>query len=278
VQRRLERLRQDEPRLPRGGPEQANRVAREIPMGKIPWDQAEPGHFEADLVHHSGPSTAGEYVHTLQLIDVATGWSERVAVLGRSQRAMEAGFRHILQRLPFPIRELHPDNGSEFLNDHLVRFWGEQITGLSLSRSRPYHKNDNRFVEPRNDTLVRAYLGQVRLDTAEQCAALNTFYDQMWLYYNGFQPVLRLREKVFRATHVTRRWDVASTPWTRLLATTVLTVAQRAELETLREATNPRVLRQAIYRNLERLVHQARTPRVLESERPAMPTTAETAA
>jgi len=278
VQRRLERLRQDEPRLPRGGPEQANRVARAIPMRTIAWDEAEPGHFEVDLVHHSGPVTAGDYVHTLQLIDVATGWSERVAVLGRGHRAMEAGFRHVLERLPFPILELHPDNGSEFLNDHLVRFWGSEITGLALSRSRPYHKNDNRFVEQTNDTLVRAYLGQVRLDTVQQCAALNALYDRMWLYYNGFQPVLRLREKVFQATHVTRRWDTARTPLARLLATETLTAERRAEVEALREATNPRALRRTIDADLERLVRQARTPRVVEPPGAAVLTKTVTAA
>ena len=120
-------------------------------MGRIPWDTRESGHFEVDLVHHSGSSTSGEYVHTLQMVDVALGWSERVAVLGRGQRAMELGFRRIQARFPYQIRELHPDNGSEFLNDHLVRFWGSEITGLKLSRSRPWKKNDNRFIEQKND-------------------------------------------------------------------------------------------------------------------------------
>jgi hypothetical protein len=73
-----------------------------------------------------------------------TFWSERVAVLGRGQIAMEAGFRRILERMPFAILELHPDNGSEFFNQHLLRFWKDKVTGLQLSRSRPYHKNDNR--------------------------------------------------------------------------------------------------------------------------------------
>ena len=89
-------------------------------MGRIPWDISDPGHFEVDLVHHNGESSAGLYGHTIQLVDVATGWSERVAVMGRGQNAMEAGFRRIVERLPFPIRELHPDNGSEFFNQHLV--------------------------------------------------------------------------------------------------------------------------------------------------------------
>lgn len=255
VQRRLSRLGQDRCRLPRRGPERANQVARAIPMQRIPWDTTEPGHFEVDLVHHSGPSTSGDYVHTLQLLDVATGWSERVAVLGRSQRAMEGGFRRILARLPFRIVELHPDNGPEFLNPHLVRIWGAEITGLRLSRSRPYHKNDNRFVEQKNDTLVRAYLGQARLDTAAQCAALNALYDRMWVYYNLFQPVLRLIEKTVDGTRVRRKWDTAATPLARLLATAVLEPLDRERLETLYATTNPRALRRTIQDGLHALLY-----------------------
>ena len=120
------------------------------------------------------------------MVVVATGWSEQAAVLGRNQQAMETGFRRILDRLPFPIVQLHPDNGSELFNDHMIRFWGEQIVGLKLSRSRPYRKNDNRIVEQKNDTLVRACLcgarrqaclGYERLDTVPhsvQCSTPST--------------------------------------------------------------------------------------------------------
>src|SRR6266567_4174777 len=128
-------------RLPQKGAERANQVTKGVPMGRIPWDISDPGHFEVDLVHHNGESSAGLYGHTIQLIDVATGWSERVAVLGSGQVAMEVGFRRILERLPFPIRELHPDNGSEFFNQHLVRFWKDKVVGVHLSRSRPFQKN-----------------------------------------------------------------------------------------------------------------------------------------
>jgi hypothetical protein len=254
VQRHLTRLAQDTPRLPRKRPGAANRVARAIPMRRIPWDEAEPGHFEVDLVHHSGPSTQGEYLHTLQLIDVATGWSERVAVLGRSFRHMAAGFEQILQRLPFAVREFHPDNGPEFLNDHLVRFWGDRVPGLVLSRSRPYHKNDNRFVEQKNDTLVRAYVGDARLDTPAQGAALNALYERMWLYYNLFQPVLHLIEKTAQGTRVRRRWDTAQTPYERLATTPALPLAARARLDALYQATNPRALRREIYARIEALL------------------------
>jgi len=265
VQRILTRLSQDVPRLPRRGPERANHLAREIPMGRIPWDTAESGHFEVDLVHHCGGSTSGEYVHTLQMVDVALGWSERVAVLGRGQRAMEAGFRRIQARLPYPIRQLHPDNGSEFLNDHLVRFWGGAITGLKLSRSRPWQKNDNRFVEQKNDTLVRAYFGNERLDTLAEFEAMNEVYEQMWVYYNLFQPVLHLTAKeviegIDGKFKVKRKWDEAKTPYQRLLETGGVTGASAKSLAVLHAQTNPRQLRRQIYERRDALFDQVGDP------------------
>jgi hypothetical protein len=253
VQRILGALPRPTPRLPQRGPERANDARQGVPMGRLPWQLDTPGHFEVDLVHHSGPSTAGEYVHTLQLVDVATGWSERVAVLGRSYAAMAAGFRRVLGRLPFPVRELHPDNGGEFFNHHLLRFWGEHIVGLTLSRSRPYHKNDNRLVEQKNDTLVRAYVGHGRLETAAQAAALNRIYERCWLYYNLLQPVLHLREKAVTAERLRRKWDTAATPYQRLVATGALPDDWRATLDARHAQTNPRELRRAIYADLARL-------------------------
>jgi hypothetical protein len=123
VKRMLAHLGRDERRLPRRGPERATQVMREIPARRIPWNVQEPGHMEADTVHHGGMSSQGDFVYTIQMIDVATGWSERVAVLGRSGLVVQAGCQRILARLPFPILEFHPDNGSEFLNNHLYRFF-----------------------------------------------------------------------------------------------------------------------------------------------------------
>ena len=115
VSRVLRAYRSQRRRLPQKGAERANQVTKGVPMGRLAWDLKEPGHFEVDLVYHSGESTTGEHGHTIQMVDVATGWSERVAVMGRGQRAMEAGFAHLLSRLPFAIVELHPDNASRVL-------------------------------------------------------------------------------------------------------------------------------------------------------------------
>jgi hypothetical protein len=259
VARLLARHRCHQRRLPRKGPERANQVTKGVPMGRIAWNTTEPGHFEVDLVFHSGPSVVGEHMHTLQLIDVATGWSERVAVLGRGQHAMVAGFERVLARLPFAVREIHPDNGTEFFNAHLVRFWKEKVVGVQLSRSRPYHKNDNRLVEQKNDSLVRQYFGNVRLDTVEQWTLMNEIYELMWLYYNLFQPVMHLKEKVTIKDTVRRKWDQAQTPYERLKATSALGPEQRERLDALYAHTNPRQLRTEIYHRLDRLWDMAAT-------------------
>jgi hypothetical protein len=258
VERRLKTIRQDQPRLARRRPRPANRLLRDVPMRPIPWDVGEPGHFETDLVHHSGPSASGEFVCSVQMIDVATGWSERVAVLGRSYIVMQDAFGRMLARLPFPVLELHPDNGTEFFNHHLLRFWTKKVQGVSLSRSRPYHKNDNRFVEQKNDTLVRAYVGYERLDTVAQTLALNRLYDKMWVYYNLFQPVMRLTDKTVirqegQPARIKRRYAPARTPFDRLCATNVMLPQHQQQLEALRDRTNPRRLRQEIYDAIDHL-------------------------
>jgi len=258
VDRILARLRQDEPRLRRRRRNRPKNLLRDVPMKRLPWQEQEPGHFEVDLVHHCGYTASGDYVHTLQMIDVATGWSERAAVLGRSYRAMRDGFNRILVRLPFPVREIHPDNGGEFFNNHMLRFWKGLKPKPQLSRSRPYHKNDNRFVEQKNSTLVRAYLGYDRLDSVAHTLAVNQLYDKMWLFYNFFQPVMRLSEKKWlhqegQPSLIKRRHDIARTPFDRLCETEAISKERRAQLETLRDQTNPRQLRREIYELIDHI-------------------------
>ena len=258
VRRRLGRLRQDEPhRRRRRRAAQPSGLLHQVPMGRIPWDVGEPGHFEVDLVHHCGSSSSGLYICTLQMLDVATGWTERAAVLGRGYAAMQDAFQYLLNRIPFPVLEVHPDNDSTFFNHHMFRFWGGRLSGTRLSRSRPYHKNDNRFVEQSNSSRVRDYLGNVRLDTVAQTWSMHHLYDRMWVYHNIFQPVMRLKEKRAipdpegGATRVQRIHDQAQTPFERLCATGVLEPQVQAQLESLRAATNPRQLREDIYDRLD---------------------------
>jgi hypothetical protein len=257
VRDRLRQYRQDEPWTPRRPPRSPNPFLQDIPMQRLPWDIDTPGYFEVDLVHHCGTSAHGEYVHTLQMIDVFSGWSERVAILGRSFRVVEAGFKRILERLPFPIIGLHPDNGSEFFNHHMLNFW-QEYPQVELSRSRPYRKNDNRFVEQKNSSLVRAYVGDIRLDTVAQTQALENVYHQLWLFNNCFQPSLRLATKHTlpadngHPPRIRRQYS-ALTPWQRVCDAGVLEAEIQDLLQLRINMKNPRLLRRQIYADLDAL-------------------------
>ena len=257
VRDRLRQYRQDEPWTPRRPPRSPNPFLQDIPMRRLPWDIDTPGYFEVDLVHHCGTSAHGEYVHTLQMIDVFSGWSERVAILGRSFRVVEAGFERILKRLPFPIHGVHPDNGSEFFNNLMLSFWRHHPQ-VELSRSRPYRKNDNRFVEQKNSSLVRAYVGDLRLDTVAQTQALRNIYNQLWLFNNCFQPSLHLSSKQTIPAddhHPTRmrRHHSARTPWWRICDADVLSSDVQDLLQLRIDVTNPRLLRRQFHADLDAL-------------------------
>jgi hypothetical protein len=259
VARYLRRMGQDERRLPRRPPRREKAILAGIPMMRLPWDIEQPGYFEVDLVHHSGPSATGHYLHTIQWIDIATGWSERRAVLGRSYLVMQDAFRSILSRLPFPVLCIHPDNDSAFFNYHMQQFWGQIVPGVALTRSRPYHKNDNPHVEQANRTGVRYYLGHSRLDTVAHALAANQLYADLGVYNNFFQPTMHLKQKVFvrqegQPSRVIRRHDTPRTPFHRLCQTDAISPEHKAQLQALRDATNPRQLRQQIYDTVEEIL------------------------
>jgi len=170
-----------------------------------------------------------------------------VAVFGRSYRVMANGFDYALTRLPFAVQEIHPDNGAEFFNLNLLRYWQENIPNLHVSRSRPYQKNDNRFVEENNHSLIRAYIGYDRLDTQAQLKVLRQLYEKLWLYHNFFQPVMRLQEKEYVSPlQYRRKYDQAKTPFDRLKEKNILKESAQLHLEALRDQTNPMTLRNQI--------------------------------
>lgn len=238
VRRMRERYLQDEPRLPRRTGGANSDVQAQVPIRRIPWDIAEPGHFEVDTVHHCGPSASGEFVHTLQMVDVATGWVESAALLGRSYRVTLHAFRRCLVRLPFPVLQVHSDNGSEFMNWHVLRFWHTQCPDALLTRIRPYKKRDNRFVEHRNGALVRALIGHDRMDTVEHVLLLNRVYDLLWLYFNFFQPVMRQTAKHYQDGRAHRKHQDIRTPYARVRASGVLNPTTRKELDDLYKHTD----------------------------------------
>jgi len=159
------------------------------------WEETEPGWFETDTVAHCGETVQCQFVYSLDLVDIATGWSEQGATTGKGEKATVTRMDQIRKRLPFRMKGLDPDNGSEFINWQMKRYC--EKNKVTLTRSRPYHKNDNAHVEQKNWTAIRQLVGYSRLETDKQLNILNDLYANEWrLYLNFFQPTMKLKEKI----------------------------------------------------------------------------------
>ncbi len=225
-------------------------LRRQVPVIVGRWRELDrPGYLEIDLVSHSGEVAAGDWINTICATDLSTGWTERVAVMGKGQVGVLAAIRQIRDQLPFPLLGLHPDNGSEFLNWHLVTYC--QLEEIALSRSRPQHKNDNAHVEQKNWTLVRRLIGYQRLDTVPQLDWLNRLYrDLLRPYNNCFQPVMKLIAKESVGQRTVKRYDRPITPLQRLLDSGAADPAKITSLVELYTAVSPLTLKRQIDRRL----------------------------
>lgn len=266
VRRMMKRIGRPPDTLPqaRRGRRPDSVVQSRVPVGVIPWQEPEPGHFEADLVYHTDNNLDGPYVCTLHLVDVLTGWSERFAILGHEFEAMWQAVLVFKTRCPIPVREIHTDNGTEFMNMAFVSHFGSEIVSARLTRGRPGFKNDNRFVEQKNSSLIRAYVGHLPLHTAEHCALLDHLYSDMGCYYNLFVPVVRQTSRRVKRTptgllQIVRTQDRAATPLDRLLrATPPLPRPTGEQMVALRDDTDPLALKRHIHRHLGELARLAR--------------------
>jgi hypothetical protein len=230
-----------------------------IPIKTDHWDVTLPGYLEIDLVSHSGASAAGEFLYTLDCVDIATGWVERQAVMGKGQLGIVAALREIEQRLPFSLRGIDSDNGSEFINTHLFNFCQQRPKDRSVqfTRSRPYKKDDNAHVEQKNWTHVRKLLGWERYDTHEALNAINDLYTQLLIFQNLFQPSMKLRSKVRKGSRLIRHYDRPSTPFERVLKSSHKTLPQIQALKSTIENTDPFELSHRIDQQLEGLYNLA---------------------
>jgi transposase InsO family protein len=215
------------------------------------WANVTPGYLQADLVAHCGDSVLGFYLTSLLTIDVTTGWIELQAVWGKTQHRVGSALARIRQTLPMPLLGLHTDNGSEFLNGVLVPWCREK--GVAFTRGRPYRKNDQTYVEERNGHVLRRYIGYDRFSTQAAFAALQAVHARLRLYVNFFQPMRKLISKEREGARVTKRYDLAQTPYRRLLATGILSPDRTAELTAQYRSLNPRTLRRELQTCLETL-------------------------
>ena len=229
-------------------------LRHQIPIGLNQWDQTHPGFLEADTVAHCGESMAGQFVYTLDCVDIATGWSEQRAVWGRGETDVLLQLRHIELSLPFAILGFDCDNGSEFLNHHLVRHFLHRPNPVRFTRSRPYRKDDNAHIEQKNWTHVRQWIGYARLDQPQVVPLLNELYCHEWrLFHNFFCPSVKLLAKRLLGSRTIKHYDSPKTPYQRLLESPDIPQSTKDSLTAQIHALNPFLLRKAMEAKLKKL-------------------------
>lgn len=208
------------------------------------WDEGRVGFLEIDLVGHDGGVVSGDYCQSLDATDVKSGWTELRALKNKAQVWTHQAIDDIREKLPFPLLGLDSDNGSEFINAHLLRYCEEH--GITFTRSRPYRKNDSCYVEQKNWTAVRKYAGYFRYDTDEQLLLLARLYEVLCPYLNFFQPQARLQEKVREGSRVKKRYDKPKTPYRRLLESPEIDELTKRKLRRQYSKLNPAQLMREI--------------------------------
>jgi len=220
-------------------------IYQRIPVKAGGWDRSLPGQVQIDLVEHCGQSASGLYVNTVSSCDVAFGWWEGEAILGSGKERSCDALDRARGRMPFSWIHAHPDNDSSFINWHLFSYC--EAEGIEFSRSRPYKKNDNNFVEQKNSTHIRAVIGHLRYDTEKELALINSLYrNELRLYKNFFQPVMKLKEKIRDKGKVHRRYDTPKTPYQRIIESEHIPQETKEKLTKLYLSLNPAELKRKI--------------------------------
>ena len=178
----------------------------------------------------------GEYIHTISLVDIATTWWEGEPILRRNQLATKDGLDRMRKRFPFRILEIHPDNDTGCINDLIWKYCKE--AKIKMSRSRPYKKNDNAWVEQRNWTQVRKQVGYSRMDTQAELEVLRQLYEKLALYKNFFQPSMKLIEKIRQGGKIHRKYDQPKTAYQRVIASNQTSKTSKARLKQQYESLN----------------------------------------
>jgi hypothetical protein len=213
-------------------------LSHQIPVRTFAdWNDERPGFLEIDLVAHCGDNTRGEYINTLNMTDISSGWTVACAFMGRGERFTVAAIEEIRPMLPFAILGLDSDNGSEFINYHLKGYC--ERNRVTFTRSRPWKKNDSAHIEQKNWDIIRKMIGYGRFDTHEQLDILKRIYNLLALYQNYFQPSRKLIEKTRIGARVRKRYDTAQTPAQRLLSRGDIPQKIKDRLQNTYQEVNP---------------------------------------
>jgi len=229
-------------------------------------DQKKPGYVEVDLVAHDGGSSRGEFAQTLTLTDVETGWTEVRGVRNKAQKWVFPALKLLVSLLPFALKGLNADNGGEFINVNLLNWC--QLNHVAFTRSCPYRKNDNPYVEQKNNSVVRTAVGYMRYDTREELRLLNQIYAQTRLLINFFYPSMKLKEKIRIGARVRKRYDVPTTPYQRVLDCPYIEEQAKEKLRRQFAQLNPAAITRTLASLQEQLMKKATLKqRLLDADR-----------
>lgn len=237
----------------RGTTRHGSLLKSSIPIRITNWDTNDLGNLETDTVAHNGGDPSGECLYTLDLVEICTGWSEQMAVMGKGERGVIKAIDETKEMMPFIIKGLDSDSGSEFINWHMVKYC--QANNWFFTRSRPDRKNDNAYVEQKNYTHVRQWLGYGRYDTLGQLELINNLYrNELRLFNNFFRPVMKIKTKEKVNNSICKKtYDTAMTPYQRLLRRKELTDEQKARLTKIYLSLNPAELKRTISEKLKKI-------------------------
>jgi len=237
----------------RGTTRHGSLLKTSIPIRITEWDTSEIGFMEMDTVAHNGGDPNGEFVYSLDMVEISTGWSEQIAVMGKGKIGVTSATNQVKQVLPFKLKGLDSDSGSEFINWHMVDYCKQN--DLFFTRSRPDRKNDNAYVEQKNYTHIRHWLGYGRYDNLEQVNMINDLYrNELRLFNNFFNPVMKIKSKEKVNNSVCRkRYDKAKTPYQRLMNSKQISDTKKKELEQLYLSLNPVELKTKIDQKLDKI-------------------------
>jgi len=216
------------------------------------WNDAVPGFTEVDLVGHDGGDVSGDFIQSLNFVDIATCWDETAACINKAQVHVFRAIKTVSARFPFEIAGIDSDNGSEFINAIMLRYCEENE--ITFTRSRPYKKNDSCFVEQKNYSVVRRNVGYLRYDTEDELKLLNKLYIYLGHYTNYFQPVVKLVLKTRTGSKVTKKYDIARTPFRRVLESKYINDKIKARLKVQYDGLNPVELKKNISGLQEKLL------------------------
>jgi hypothetical protein len=229
-------------------------IKQMIPIKTSQWDETRPGFFEADTVAHCGGSISGNFGYTVNLVDIATGWSIQRAILGKGEYGVLNVLQQIETVLPFKILGFDSDNGNEFINWPILKYFRHRTRPVEYTRSRPYGKNDNAHIEEKNWTIVRQYFGYRRIETPKAVARMNKLYsNELYYFLNYFIPSMKLIDKQRIGSKIIKHHDNPQTPYARLMQSGYINKEIKRELKTKQQELEPFKLQLEITKQIKEI-------------------------